>query len=76
MTEFLQVAQLQEHPGDRSDAREMIEDLLADHQAVIRLLTQSVDDGVVLDAGTVDFLTRLMRDHEHIAWMLRATLSR
>ena len=54
----------------------MLEDLLRDHEAIIRSLRD--DQEVVLDRhkdiGTNDFLVGLMEKHEKIAWMLRAFL--
>lgn len=73
--EFSKSARLKEHPGRYPKAKVMIENLLADHEAVIRNLRKDVevcDD--VDDVGTEDFLTQLMEKHEKTAWMLRATL--
>ena len=54
----------------------MLRDLLGDHEAVIRRLREDLE--VVMekhrDAGTNDFLTGLMEQHEKMAWMLRAFL--
>ena len=74
LEEYLKLTRLKEEPDTRHDAREMIGALLADHETLIRglrkdLETCSKEHG---DHGTTDFLTRLMRDHETIAWMLRA----
>ena len=54
----------------------MLANLLADHEAVIRTLRgdlETVGDRY-RDAGTNDFLTGLMEQHEKMAWMLRAFL--
>jgi starvation-inducible DNA-binding protein len=54
----------------------MREDLLRDHESIIRSLRE--DQEVVLDRhgdiGTNDFLVGLMEKHEKMAWMLRAFL--
>jgi starvation-inducible DNA-binding protein len=76
MTEFLQRARLKEAPGEYPTARDMLANLLADHEALVRqlrgdLVTCLEQHG---DAGTSDFLTGLMERHEKTAWMLRAFL--
>jgi starvation-inducible DNA-binding protein len=50
--------------------------LLAGHEAVIRQLRADVVacGEKFGDAGTTDFLTGLMEQHEKMAWMLRAVL--
>ena len=75
MSEFLKLARLKEAAG--GDARKMIAELLGDHESVIRSLREDLaavgeKHG---DAGTNDFLTGLMEQHEKLAWMLRAHLS-
>ena len=56
----------------------MISNLLADHEAIIRTLRVDLETCAdrYRDAGTNDFLTGLMEQHEKMAWMLRATLER
>ena len=75
MAEFLQHSQLKEHP-EYPSARAMVEELMNDHESVVRFLRQSIDrcDGEFHDVSTSDFLTGLMREHEKMAWMLRAHL--
>ena len=77
LVEFLQQARLREQPGQHPDARGMIADLLADHEAIARQLRQDVDTTANKhgDVGTSDFLTGLLEKHEKMAWMLRAFLS-
>jgi len=76
LAEFSQHARLKEQPGTYPDATGMLRDLLGDHEAVIRRLREDLE--VVMekhrDAGTNDFLTGLMEQHEKMAWMLRAFL--
>ena len=75
LAEFVQQSHLKERPGDRPDARGMLADLLADHEAVVRQLRVDLDTAAGHgDAGTNDFLTGLMEKHEKMAWMLRAFL--
>jgi starvation-inducible DNA-binding protein len=74
LAEFAKRARLKEKPGKYPDAKTMLADLLADHEALIRSLR--VDAEIVMDkhgdAGTNDFLVGLMEQHEKMAWMLRA----
>jgi starvation-inducible DNA-binding protein len=76
MSEFSQHARLKEHPGHYPRAREMIANLVDDHETVIRQLRSDLDSCAdkYHDMGTNDFLTGLMEQHEKMAWMLRAFL--
>lgn len=76
LTEFSQHARLTEHPGPYPKAREMIGNLLADHEAIVRQLRVDLEACAERyhDMGTSDFLTGLMEKHEKTAWMLRAFL--
>ena len=76
LTEFLKHTRLKERPGKYPDAREMISNLLADHEAVIGHLRVDlmVCADKYQDMGTNNFLTDLMERHEKMAWMLRAFL--
>lgn len=73
MQEFLKAAKLKETPGKYPGSKEMIKELLKDHETVIQSLRKYVDDCAdkYKDAGTADFLTGLMEQHETIAWTLR-----
>jgi starvation-inducible DNA-binding protein len=76
MAEFTQHTRLAEQPGDAPEARQMVANLLADHEQIIRDLRKDVDvcDDELNDQGTADFLTGLMEQHEEMAWMHRALL--
>jgi starvation-inducible DNA-binding protein len=76
MAEFLKSTRLQEDSGDYPEARLMLANLLADHEALIRHLRIDLETCAdrYNDAGTNDFLTGLMEQHEKMAWMLRAFL--
>jgi starvation-inducible DNA-binding protein len=76
LAEFKQLGRLKEEPGRRPGARQMLQDLLADHEAVIQVLRRDLQTVMERhgDAGTSDFLTGLMERHEKMAWMLRAFL--
>ncbi|MDZ4763523.1 MAG: DNA starvation/stationary phase protection protein [Chloroflexota bacterium] len=76
LAQVAQHAALKEEPGVVPTAEQMIQNLLADHETVIRQLREDVDATAEEygDMGTSDFLTALMEDHEKMAWMLRAHL--
>jgi starvation-inducible DNA-binding protein len=77
LIEFSQHTRLREHPGQYPKAREMITNLLADHETIIRQLRTDLETCAdkYHDMGTNDFLTGLMEKHEKMAWMLRAFLA-
>jgi starvation-inducible DNA-binding protein len=75
LKEFSQHARLNEHPDQYPNAREMIANLLADHETIVRQLRTDLEAAEKYhDMGTNDFLTGLMEKHEKMAWMLRAFL--
>jgi starvation-inducible DNA-binding protein len=76
LAEFAKSARLTEDPGAVGSAKEMLTSLLADHEALVTTLRADVDTvgDEYHDAGTADFLTGLLRQHETTAWMLRAHL--
>jgi starvation-inducible DNA-binding protein len=63
-------------PGIGLSAEHMLSELLALHEElIVQLRTDSeACTGRFKDAGTADFLTGLMEQHEKTAWMLRAQL--
>jgi len=75
LEEFLGLTRLTEMPGAVPDAGSMIADLLDDHEVIIQHLREDiVKIEQAGDAGTVDFLTQLLQQHEKTAWFLRAHL--
>lgn len=76
LAEFSKHTTLKEHPGKYPGSKEMIKELLKDHETMIRELRKDVDacDEKFKDAGTTDFLTGIMESHETIAWVLRRYL--
>lgn len=75
LEELQEHSYIQETPGVNPNAMGMIGELLADHETVIRHLRADVETTTENgDAGTADFLTGLMEDHEKTAWFLRAHL--
>ncbi len=77
MREFLEASSLKESPGKYPAQKEMISELLTDHESIIKTLRESIDecDEKLGDTGTADFLTGLMTEHETLAWTLRRYLS-
>lgn len=76
MKEFLDATHLKEAPGSYPTRKEMIKELLSDHETIIVELRKAVEEcqDEFKDAGTADFLTGLMEDHETNAWKLRRYL--
>ncbi len=74
MEGFLKICSLKEHAGRVPTATEMVSQLLADHEQVVRNLREHIDQCTdkFKDSGTADFLTGLMEQHEQISWMLRS----
>lgn len=73
---FLDNATIGEDAGNLPTADEMVAQLVADHEQVIRNLRDHIDQSgeKFHDEGTADFLTGLMEQHEEMAWMLRSFL--
>jgi len=73
MEECLKLTSLKEAPGKYPAQANMIKELLADHETVIKALRKHIDDcdEKFEDKGTADFLTNLIQEHETIAWTLR-----
>ena len=77
MEEFGKLTSLKEHPDKYPSSKEMIKELLEDHESVIIHLRKNVEycTEKYNDAGSADFLTGLMEEHETIAWTLRRYLN-
>jgi starvation-inducible DNA-binding protein len=76
LDEFVEFTTLTEQPGHYPDAKQMVRNLVADHETIVRNLRQDVRDcdDKFNDMGTSDFLNGLMEQHEKNAWLLRALL--
>lgn len=76
LKELLALTRLTEKSGEKNDSQGFIKQLLADHEDIIIFLRQYINAFAsdYKDAGTSDFITGLMEDHEKMAWMLRAHL--
>lgn len=78
LTEYLKLTRLSETPGKIPNADGMLKSLLDDHETIIRQLRKDIDlvGDKFGDAGTNDFLTGLLEEHEKMAWMLRSFLEK
>ena len=76
MKEFSDLSIIKESPNHYPSQKEMVKELLEDHETVIIQLRKDVDISAEenKDAGTADFLTGLMEAHETMAWTLRRYL--
>lgn len=75
MKEFLALATLKEGTGVLIGGDEAIAALRDDHESAARALRKAVDaTDEAGDAGTADFLTERLQEHEEAAWMLRSFL--
>ncbi len=72
---FIEKSRLEEKPAG-PDAKELLQGLLDMQESVIRSIRSCIDpiEDEHGDAGTADFLTGLMEQHEKMAWMIRAHL--
>ncbi|TGD59152.1 Dps family protein [Flavobacterium humi] len=77
MTEFLEQTRLKEAPKVYPSQKQMKELLLKDHETLIAELRKDIDTCAdeAHDAGTADLLTKILQQHETMAWVLRRYLS-
>lgn len=77
MAAFISTATLKEETRTGLAAEDMVAQLLADYETIIRDLRNKVTQSgeKLSDDGTADFLTGLMEDYEKTAWMLRSLLA-
>lgn len=77
MEEFKAYTRLEESTHLNGDARQMLEHILHDHEALIQSLRRDQEAAMEQygDAGTQDFLIALMEEHEKHAWMVRSHLA-
>ena len=75
MKDYLRITRLQEQDYTTVQS-EQIANLLADHESIIINIRKDLKkvDETYKDAGTTDFMTGVMKDHEKMAWMLRSYL--
>ncbi|WKN44817.1 Dps family protein [Tunicatimonas pelagia] len=76
LKDYVQLARLLETGHEDGTAEKMLQNLLNDHETIIRILRQDLENAERHhDLGTAGFLARLLEKHEKMAWMLRAYLS-
>lgn len=76
LTEFLKLTHLTEKGNEKNDSQSLIKVLLEDHEAIVIHIREQIDriGEDLKDEGSSDFITGLMKEHEKMAWMLRAHL--
>jgi len=76
LASFLSLTQLTEAHREKNDSRGFISDLLIDHESIIIKLRENISNFTFEfhDAGSCDFITGLMEEHEKMAWLLRSHL--
>lgn len=73
LKDFLKITHLDE-PDYTTEQKQQFTNLLQDHESIIvsiRKMIPKVQDDLH-DAGTADFITGIMEQHEKIAWFLRS----
>jgi starvation-inducible DNA-binding protein len=76
LREMIKDSRVSEAKGNPT-AEEMVENLVADHQTVVRHLREITELAEELhDQGTADMLTDRMKSHEKAIWMLSAIVAR
>lgn len=76
MKEFSKLSRLEEKENNYPAQEKMISDLLQDHEFLITEIRKDIDacSNENHDAGTADLLTKLLQQHETMAWILRRYL--
>lgn len=70
--EFQALATLKSKSGATS-ADQMIAELLADHQKLIKELHSAISLSADEDPGTADLFTQRIQHHEKVAWILKSS---
>src|SRR5438552_4055453 len=74
LKDFLKLTNLEEE-NYTTNQNEQVKNLTDDHEDIIRIVRKNIATAEKLkDAGTMDFLTKIMEQHEKMAWMLRSYL--
>jgi starvation-inducible DNA-binding protein len=78
LKDFLDLTHLSEKYNGDNTSHDYIKALLEDHDTIIQYIRENISkvDEDYKDAGSGDFLTGLMQEHEEMAWMLRATITK
>ena len=77
MKEFAELTRLKESPGKYPSQKDMMKELLNDHESVAVELRKDIETCAKKndDAGTADLLTGFLQLHETTAWVLRRYLN-
>src|SRR5260221_1569625 len=75
LKDFIRITRLQEQDYTTIQAEQLM-NLLADHESIIINIRKAVSKvtDTYKDAGTTDFITGIMKQHEKMAWMIRSYL--
>jgi starvation-inducible DNA-binding protein len=78
LKEFLELTHLSEKYEGDNTSLDYTATLLEDHDTIIKYIRENISkvEEDMKDAGTADFLTGIMMEHEEMAWMLRATIAK
>jgi len=71
---FLELASIEEHPGEVTRATQAVAELLEDHELLAREATQTIQRWSDVEPATADLLTRQLEEHQKMAWQLRSLL--
>ncbi|MFT6147525.1 MAG: starvation-inducible DNA-binding protein [Saprospiraceae bacterium] len=75
LSAFLDNTRVKETNHLDGNAKEMLQNILVDHEFIIQKLRSDIKITQALkDEGTADFLIGLMQQHEKMAWMVRSHL--
>ncbi len=76
LTEYLKLTHLTEKMTDKNDSATFMKALLEDHESIVIHIREQIGriGEELKDEGTADFVTGIMKEHEKMAWMLRAHL--
>lgn len=75
LKDFLNITRLAEEDYT-SDQKVQLRNLLSDHESIIINIRKEIDliNDEYKDAGTADFVTGVMKQHEKTAWFIRSYL--
>ncbi|MGQ0828580.1 MAG: Dps family protein [Bacteroidota bacterium] len=73
MQEFAKRSSIKEVPGKYITIKDLINELVKNHERIIVRLLKNIDDCMEIykDTDTADFLIGLLQEHETIKWTLR-----
>ncbi len=74
LKQLLQLTQFTEKEIEKYDSTSLINDLLKDHESIIKMLSESINlyEKESNHLRDINFIYTLMGKHEKMAWMLRA----